>query len=301
MRVSLLITATVLLVATGFVVFGLLPMLERIAQSQFNVAAARVEASLNAMFAPAGDLLEMSRGWIAGEAPDLENPAAFNRVFQPVLRSLPQVTSVVAGTSTGQGWLLLEQGGERWRNRMTDVPRYGKRQLFFDHEPDGGVVREWREVDYDARKRPWYLAAMKGAAVREVHWTSPYIFFTTGDPGITASTRIRLKDGRDFAIGFDLMLRDLSQTTMQSLVGKAGLALVVTDDERVLALPAPPASVSKADWLRKILKPATELGLAPVTDALVRWRNAGPHADGSGTEVLSYPSGGIRWLASIEA
>ena len=160
-RVSLLITATVLLVATGFVVFGLLPTIERVAQSQFNVAAARVEASLNAMFAPAGSLLEMSRGWIAGEAPDLENPAAFNRIFQPVLRSLPQLTSVVAGTSTGQGWLLLEQGGERWRNRMTDVPRFGKRHLFFEHLPDGSVVREWREVDYDARKRPWYLAAMK--------------------------------------------------------------------------------------------------------------------------------------------
>ena len=189
LRVSLLITATVLMVATGFIIFGLLPMIERIAQSQFNVVAARVEASLNAMFAPAGNLLEMGRGWIAGVAPDLENPVAFNRVFQPVLRSMPQITSVVAGTSTGQGWLLLELGGGRWRNRMTDVPRFGKRQLFFDHQPDGSIASEWREVDYDPRKRPWYLAAMKGEADGSVRWTSPYILFTTGDPGITASTR----------------------------------------------------------------------------------------------------------------
>ena len=68
-RVSLLTTATVLLVATGVVVFGLLPMIDRIAQSQFNVAATRVEASLDAMFAPAGSLLEMTRGWLAGAAP----------------------------------------------------------------------------------------------------------------------------------------------------------------------------------------------------------------------------------------
>ena len=98
-RVTLLITATVLLVAAGFVMLGLLPMIERVAASQFNVAAARVEAGLNAMFAPAGHLLEMSRGWIGGEAPDLDNPVAFNRIFQPVLRPLPQLTSVVAGTS----------------------------------------------------------------------------------------------------------------------------------------------------------------------------------------------------------
>ncbi len=297
-RVSLLIAATVLLVATGFVAFGLLPMTERIAQSQFNVAATRVEAGLNSMFAPAGNLLEMSRGWIEGEAPDLENPAAFNRVFQPVLRSLPQVTSVVAGTSTGQGWLLLEQGGDRWRNRMTDVPRTGKRHLFIDHQPDGGVVREWREVDYDARKRPWYLAAMKEdgkTSAQMARWTSPYIFFTTGDPGITASTRMQLKDGRDFVIGFDLMLRDLSQTTMQSPVGQDGLALVLTDDERVLALPAMPAGASNTDWLKKVLKTAPELGLAPVTDALTSWRTAGR----TGTEVMNYSSGGVRWLASI--
>lgn len=297
-RVSLLVLATVLLVATGFVAFGLLPMTERVAQSQFNVAAARVEASLNSTFAPAGNLLEMSRGWIAGEAPDLQNPVAFNRIFQPVLKSLPQVTSVVAGTSTGQGWLLLEQGGDRWRNRMTDVPRNGKRHLFFDHQPGGAVVSEWREVDYDARKRPWYLAAMKVTAAEAEQgprWTSPYVFFTTGDPGITASTRMQLKDGRDFVIGFDLMLRDLSLTTMESRVGQAGLALVLTDDERVLALPAMPESVAKADWLKKVLKPAKELELAPVTDALASWRNAGR----AGTDVMSYSSGGVRWLASI--
>ncbi|MEO8101888.1 MAG: EAL domain-containing protein [Betaproteobacteria bacterium] len=295
MRVSLLITATVMLVAAGFFVFGMRPMIERIAQSQFNVAAARVEASLNAMFAPAGNLLDMSRGWIGGEAPDLEDPTAFNRIFQPVLKALPQVTSVVAGTSTGQGWLLLEQGGGRWRNRMTDVPRFGKRQLFFDHLPDGSVKSEWREVDYDPRLRPWYLAALKSPAGGEVRWTAPYVLFTTGDPGITASLRVRLRDGRDFAIGFDLMLRDLSQSTMGALVGKTGLALVLTDDERVLSLPAVPGSNTPSDWLKKILRPAPELGLAPVTDALAVWRRNGRN----GHDVLSYPSAGARWLASI--
>ena len=207
LRVTLLITATALVVAAGFIFFGLLPTVERVAQSQFNVVATRVEASLNTMFAPAGNLLAMSRGWIAGEAPSLEDPAEFNRVFKPVLRAVPQITSVVAGTSTGQGWLLLEQGGERWRNRITDVPRYGKQQAFFDHLEDGSVTNVRREVDYDPRVRPWFLAAMNGPEHKGVRWTSPYVFFSTGDPGITASTRMRLNDGRDFVIGFDLLLR----------------------------------------------------------------------------------------------
>ncbi|MEO8385191.1 MAG: EAL domain-containing protein [Betaproteobacteria bacterium] len=295
LRVTLLIVATTLAVAVGFVLFGLLPTVERVAQSQFNVVASRVEASLNAMFAPVGGLLVMSRGWIAGEAPSLENPAEFNRVFKPVLRAIPQLTSVVAGTSTGQGWLLLEQGGERWRNRMTDVPRQGKTQSFFDHLPDGTFSNVRREVDYDPRLRPWYLAAMKGPASNDVRWTLPYILFTTGDPGITASTRMRLNDGRDFVIGFDLLLRDLSVTTMQSATDSRAMALVLTEDERVLALPTPPVAVPKADWYKKILLPAPNLGLAPVTDALLQWRKSGRKL----ADVLGYQSGGIRWLASI--
>ena len=294
LRVTLLVAGTALAVGLGFIGFGLLPMVERIAQSQFNVAAARIEASLDSMFAPANDLLDMSRGWTNGEAPSLDDPAAFNRIFMPVIKSLPQVTSVVAGTTTGQGWLLLQQAGGRWRNRMTDVPRNGRKHLFFEHLPNGQVTSEWRDVDYDPRRRPWYLAAMNGTAGTLTHWTAPYLFFTTGDVGVTASTRIRLKDGRDFVLGFDLMLRDLSKATMQSAVGKQGMVLVLTDDNRVLALPVAP-SLAPPDWLKKVLRPVDELGLAPVSDALAAWL-ATQRASGS---VLAYRSGGEPWLASM--
>ncbi|MBP8120034.1 MAG: cache domain-containing protein, partial [Burkholderiales bacterium] len=294
LRVTLLVAGTALAVGLGFIGFGLLPMVERIAQSQFNVAAARIEASLDSMFAPANDLLDMSRGWINGEAPSLDDPSAFNRIFMPVIKSLPQVTSVVAGTTTGQGWLLLQQAGGSWRNRMTDVPRNGRKHLFFEHLPNGQVTSEWRDVDYDPRRRPWYLAAMNGTAGTLTHWTAPYLFFTTGDVGVTASTRIRLKDGRDFVLGFDLMLRDLSKATMQSAVGKQGMVLVLTDDNRVLALPVAP-SLAPPDWLKKVLRPVDELGLAPVSDALAAWL-ATQRASGS---VLAYRSGGEPWLASM--
>lgn len=58
-----------------------------------------------------------------------------------------------------------------------------------------------------------------------------------GEPGITASSHTRLADGRDFVLGFDLTLRDLSSITLHATVGTHGMALVMTDDERVLAMP----------------------------------------------------------------
>src|SRR5665647_1218375 len=120
-RVSALVATTTLLVAAGFVWFGLLPMAEQIAQDQFHTATTLVEVALGSVFAPASQLLDMSRGGLGGQTPCLESPTAFNRLFQPMLEGSAQLTSVVAGSSTGQGWLLLHQSDCSWPNRMTDI------------------------------------------------------------------------------------------------------------------------------------------------------------------------------------
>jgi diguanylate cyclase (GGDEF)-like protein/PAS domain S-box-containing protein len=295
-RFGVLATACTLLVSAGFVWFGLLPMAKQMARDQLQSVTVRVDAGLGTLFAPTAQLLDMSRGWLGGQAPDLGSPEAFNHLFQPVLESASQITSVVAGTSDGQGWLLLQQADGGWHNRMTDIARWGSQQhLLIDRLADGRSTQHWSHQHYDPRERPWFKAAMTGQTGPAVHWTAPYTFFTTGEPGITASALIGLRDGRDFVLGFDLKLRDLSQSTLHASVGKHGLALVMTEDERVLALPKRPPSVSEADWLKHVLKPVADLGLLPVTDALATWHSAGRKAEG----VLSYTSSGSRWLAGI--
>ena len=157
---------------------------------------------------PRWQLLEMSRLWLAGEAPDLESPEAFNRLFQPVLEASPQITSVVAGTSTGQGWLLL--AANRWNLAQPNDRRAALGSTdtcLLTASPDGSITREWREQDYDPRQRPWFQVGMAGAATGLMGWTAPYVFFTTGDPGITASLGMPMADGRSLVIGFDLKLQ----------------------------------------------------------------------------------------------
>ena len=290
-RVGVLVSSAVILVGLGFFLFGLKPMVGRIAENQFSVAAAQVETSLDRVFEPAEQILKMSHGWIGGEKPDLSRPDAFNRLFRPVLNVLPQATSVVAGTSDGEGWMLLKLPEDAWRNRMTDLKHWGDRHLFFEFERDGKEQQYWKSLDYDPRKRSWYETAI--GDTKNVQWTAPYTFFTTGDPGITASTHITLKDGRDFVIGLDLMLRDLSATTMSARVGLHGMAIVLTEDLRVLALPAPPDGTDRTTWQSHVLKASSALGLAPLSDALANW-----HPGASG-EIASYRSDGKKWLARI--
>jgi diguanylate cyclase (GGDEF)-like protein len=294
-RAGVLVLITSVLIAAGFVRFGLVPMAEQIAKDQFDAAATRVESGLVEVFQPPVQLLQMSRGWLGGQAPDLASPDAFNQVFKPVLESLPQLTSVVAGTSTGQGWLLLQQAGGAWRNRMTDIPRWGlQRHWLMDWVPNADLRLSWSTQTYDPRERPWYKGAMAMPANQSVYWTPPYTLFTTGAPGITASTHMVLADGRDFVLGFDLTLGDLSTTTLHAAVGQSGLALVMTDDEKVLALPTRPAQVTQAQWIGRLLKPAADLGLQPVSEGLAHWRASGRQ---KGT-ALAYTSAGDNWLLS---
>jgi diguanylate cyclase (GGDEF)-like protein len=305
-RVGVLVALTTALVVTNFVIFGLLPMAQKIAKDQFDASTARVQSALDAVFAPPQYLLSASRGWLGTQAPDPDSAQAFNQLFKPLLRAYPTITSVVAGTSDGQGWLLLDRGGGQWRNRMTDVGRWGlQRHLLLDEGPNGVSQSHWGEQAYDPRLRPWFSGAMslpdsaptstKGTPNEPVHWTVPYTLFTTGDPGITASARWRLADGRDFVLGFDLTLRDLSTTTLRADVGGHGLALVLTDDAMVLTLPARPDAIPAEVWLSRTLKSADQLGLPPVTASLAHWRAM----EKPQNQVMSVDVEGVRWLASV--
>ena len=292
-RVAILVSSAVLLAGLAFFVLGLRPMIGRIAEDQFSAAAAQVETSLDRLFEPAEHVLNRSQGWIAGRAPDNERPDGFNRLFRPVLETLPQATSAVAGTSDGDGWMLLKQGDGSWRNRLTRRQAWGEQHRFFVTDADGRRQEYWQTFDYDPRARSWYKAALEDG--KGVQWTAPYIFFTTGDPGITASRHIKLADGRDFVVGIDLMLRDLSETTIAARVGQRGMALVLTEDRRVLALPAPPPGTTRVAWQQKVMLASGNLGVAPLTDALARWQ------PGAGEDVFSYRSSGDRWLARMHA
>ena len=297
LRALLLAFGSSLVVTIGFVALGMVPVLERVAESDFNLAAERVEARLRQTFEPEERQLAISLAWIGGNLPDVDNPARFNEYFMPVLAASPYITSVVAGTSTGQGWMLLQRGDGLWRNRLTDIPRWGQMQLLIDLAP-GVKAQERREaLDYDARKRPWFTGALTEAAPGTVHWTRPYTFFTTGDPGITASRHTMLADGRDLVIGFDLTLRDLSAATLDAEVGRQGLALIMTEDESVLGLPRRPDSVAVDEWLGSVLLPVGTLGIAAVNDLLPVWRRA----RGQPIGVAHYESNGAPWLFSARA
>ena len=108
-RMVILATCAIMLVGAAFLFFVLRPIAEKIAEQQFGNAAREVIDRLDQIFDPAERILRISHAWIEKKPPGTDHPEAFNHLFQPFLTARPLATSAVAGTSSGEGWMLLRQ------------------------------------------------------------------------------------------------------------------------------------------------------------------------------------------------
>lgn len=255
------------ILATTF--FAAQRTVEVLSHSFMRQAIAHTEARLRAFVDPVQRGLLVARA--RGEAGLLsaDDPDRFARFFEPMIRQHPQITSVMIADARGRESMLLHDG-ERWTRRETRVDEWGRRSRWLEWE-DGAAERieSWKERDYDPRLRPWYAGAL-GAAEdggAEVHWTEPYTFFTTGEPGITASVVFDPGDGLQRVIGFDVLLRDVSEFTTGLAVTRRGLAFVLTEDGRVIGLPRDARFDDPEARSAALLRRPAELGLPILVDA----------------------------------
>ncbi|MEY2632660.1 MAG: hypothetical protein RIR00_1314 [Pseudomonadota bacterium] len=296
LRFSALLGVTLALLVAGLMVFALGPITERVISNQFNYTTERVEGELTRQFLPVETLLAvLGHGDRHPWAADSRSPVAFNAQFKPVLERMPQITSIVAGNAAGRGWMLLEQGEDRWLNRLTDPAQPG-RHHFFQWQGEALESEEWRSMQYDPRQRPWYKSALRPAS-HTVHWTEPYLFFTTGDPGITGSILSHGADGEALVVGFDLRLNELSRITREIKVGERGLVMVLTAEHRLLGLPGLPQFEQAGAVKAALLSPADRIELGPAGLAYAEWRQQGQPAG----HLVEFDGGDGDWLARFDS
>jgi len=256
---------------SAYIFFAMQPCIERGAREHFNRSAYQLERSLSQLLQPAQYFIKTAAEWVAASTQPAGFDAHLNRLFIPLLHNSIPISSVVAGSPEGQGYMLLQQPEGTWLNRLTDIEKRGNMQHFIHYAPDGTILRSYTEkLDYDHRRRPWFQAAMQTAQPETLCWTSPYELFTTRDMGITLSTRVERDDGRSIVLGLDVMLRDISEFTTTHRIGTDGFMLVMTENQYIIGYP--PADVyahkSSAD---AGMKTVGELGNLVVEQALARW------------------------------
>ena len=99
---------------------------------------------------------------------------------------------------------------------------------------DGNLIDQFPSLsdDYDPTIRPWYIGASDG----ETHWTEPYIFFASREPGVTHSVPVLDQAGQTLAIvGVDIRLTNLEAFLQARQPSENGSAAVVDQSGTLIA------------------------------------------------------------------
>jgi serine phosphatase RsbU (regulator of sigma subunit) len=230
----------------------------------------------------------MAQSWGDAGRLDTGRPDDLRKTLEPVLRQYPQITSLMVADDRGREFMLLRVG-DRWINRQTRRDEWGQDSRILEWSEDRPQpVASRKDLDYDPRQRPWFRQAVAKAG--ELNWTAPYTFFTTKDPGITASITFDAGGGHVGVIGFDVMLNDVSGFTRGLFVSENGEVCVLTDDGKVIGLPQNRRFEDPGARQSAILQPPDRLGVPEVADAV---RSAPAEATHRPWE---FKSGGAPWL-----
>ncbi|MDX9944757.1 MAG: cache domain-containing protein, partial [Azonexus sp.] len=270
------------------------PTVARLAETQIRLAAEQVESRYLNLLSSVEGTLRSSRDWGTGSQLDHDALARFNEFFFPVLAHQPNVDSVIFAHESGREFFLRRGENGGWINRIIHPAAWGRQSYWIHWNAEREVERvETREIDYDPRQRPWFIGAMALPDERQIHWTSPYVFFTSGEPGLTAAMRWQDSRGERYVIAHDVRLGEIAQFTTQlrSVSVNAGrlrycwtmpawlphrqIAAGLTDKDWIRPCCKLRSILALTSWQQSASSGLTTLGLPPVFMLLKTIKGAG--------------------------
>ncbi|MGI9242034.1 MAG: adenylate/guanylate cyclase domain-containing protein, partial [Verrucomicrobiales bacterium] len=268
----------------------------------------RTEKELRRFFEPIPAQLAVADDWSEKGLFDHHDAERMNSLFAPIIDEYRQISGLSSGDADGVGFMLLRQA-DGWLNRQVDH-RDGRQTMELGRwDKLGDPPERWEEeLDYDPRIRPWYQIATEDleneADDNRTFWTDPYIFFTTGELGITASRRIRDPDGKLTVLAFDVQLHDISELTAGLDTSPNGFALVTDMSGRLVGLPRDARLDEDDEQKAAYLKRPSEIDLPLFAAAAVSFRKHFRLKDGERFDLergLSPENVPFRWRYGGEA
>jgi len=293
LRIGLLILVALTVFTLSFYQLLARPTIDRLAETQMRLAGEQIEARFNHLLQTVESTLRSSQGW--GKNGDIspDQLLRFNDFFFPILANHGEITSVILAHESGREILLLLGDDGRWINRLSNPTDWGKKTYWITWNAQREIEKvEMRERDYDARRRPWFIGAMQLGDSQQIHWTEPYIFYTTKEPGITASMRWTDAKGETYVIGHDVRLSEIAAFTTNLTLASRGRAALFQEDGKLIAPPRDPRFNSRQTINEALLKTAEELQLPEFSRAYQLWQ-----AEPAGREKMAaFTAQDERWL-----
>ncbi len=211
---------------------------------------------------PAEQSANVTARLVADSLVDLGEPGLERYLFTQ-LAVMPQMTGAFVGFTDGSFvFVAREPTGYRSKRitvageRTVSVTHYDQQFAAVDNEtvPDDA---------YDPRTRPWYALASDADSLQ---WTEPYVFFSSGQPGVTAARAARSDSGELRAVvGVDVELTGLDSFIDDISLSANGEAFVASGSSVVAAPTHYAASAVENDDGTLRLMTTDELGVASLS------------------------------------
>ena len=182
--------------------------------------------------APAERTAELTRGLLETGALD---ETRLEPYLLEQLRINPQLTGAYLGKPDGSFVFVLRDGAGFRTKRILVAAQRRVNLTFRDAQ-----MRQTRQTQdpsdrYNPRSRPWYQAAI---TANGTVWTNPYVFFTSKQPGVTAATPVRDRDGKLLGVvGVDIEISGLSAYLGRVPISANGRSFIVNTAGTMIAAP----------------------------------------------------------------
>lgn len=230
---------------------------------------------LNNIFQPINNRLKTTRErGLAGLFENLDDQDYLNALFIPLLKTSKSISSIMIANESGDEYMLLKKG-DRWMARVTKNGCKDELPVEYYYTSDSKskeILKEKKLYDnkYDPRERPWYKLAISNSNDTIAHWTPPYAFFTTKQPGITAATKWYDENSKQYyIIGMDVLIDDLSNFTTTIDITENGKIFILSGNDEVIGLPKDERFSDKDSRKNYILKRLIDLDI-PVLNLAIK-------------------------------
>ncbi len=170
----------------------------------------------------------VTRGLIENGVISPDSPHSFERYLLEMLKNRKKFSGLSYGDQQGNFLYVSRQPATKKASYLTkniSFPGGIKQETIIERDADFNLLSQTIVDDrYDPRTRPWYAAYKKNSIL----WTPPYIFYTSGDPGITISIPIKPDNTPpQGAFGVDIEINTLSDFLADRQISPNSFAFIV--------------------------------------------------------------------------
>ena len=293
LQIAVAVFVAIFLLSIAVYRFVIVPSSDRLAEMELRLAADNIKRTVQNSFSATEKQLILVRDYAKQDYLNLNDAEKFNQFVLPIINHNQQISSIMIACEDSQEIILFKKP-TGWQNRITNPAQMpGEAQWTHWGITNKLLTEERLASDYDCRTRPWFIGALSQQDEDTVFWTPPYIFFTKGEPGITASVRYSDKKGTSYVLGMDVSLADISAMTQSITVGKSGFITIFDATGEIVGLPGKQAFPNDHDNPKNTMLDVT--AIPTIAMGYHQWSQSEQKLN----ENMYYNSNNEKWIAQF--